>query len=326
VTEILTVAAPLDAEHLGWVSHLYGRADPKYRRTDVLEHLFTRTPEPSLHAFAVDDGPVGHCCVVPTPGRLGNDAFRCGKLEALFIEESHRGRRPDGRVVVGDLLSRLYAFADEHEIELIHALATHEIGRVIRFTPLDGVGERSFVSAIRARGPAAALASAQRTARAAGAARRPSFELREPTVADVDLVEASLPRPGSWAVLPADSWDWYCTSPLVRVLETPRSRVLVQLPGSEREPFRLVAWSGQDVREALDVVWAAGRVARSSGAPTLRFQPWDAPGGDGALARACRLTAFVPRDDLTRVWVRMRGNVPPRRDAAVSTPAFYLAF
>ena len=325
MTDIVTVAGPLNAEHLGWVSRLYGRADPKYRRTDVLEHLFTRTAEPSLHAFAVDDGPVGHCCVVPTPGRLGSDPLRCGKLEALFVEESHRGRRPDGRVVVGELLSRLYAFADNRGIELVHALATPEIGRVIQFTPLDGVGARSFVSALRSRGPAVALASAQRAARAS-AARRPSFELREPNAEDVDLVETAPPQSGRWAVLPGDSWDWYRVSPLVRVLETRGARALVQLPASEREPFRLVAWHGRGLRDALDLVWAAGQAARRAGAATLRFQPWDAAGGDGALARACRLTAFVRRDDLTRIWVRMRGNAPPRPDAAVSTPAFYLAF
>ncbi len=70
MVEIVTLAGPLEPERLRWVADVYGRADPKFERTDVLEHLYTRSPAGGgLHAFALDDGrPVGHCSVVPHAG------------------------------------------------------------------------------------------------------------------------------------------------------------------------------------------------------------------------------------------------------------------
>jgi hypothetical protein len=332
VTEILTLTGPLEARKLAWVSDLYGRVDPKYRRTDVLEHLFTATREPALHAFAVDgDRPVGHCCVVPTPGRLGSDPLRAGKLEALFIEESHRGRRSGKPPVVATLLERLYAFADEQGLELVHALATPEIGRVIGFTALDGVGEQSHVAAIGPVSvPASALGSAQRAARALLGARS-RFELRTPTDADADLVDAPLPPAGRWAVAPADAWDWYLRSPLLRVLTVSgrhASRALVQLPGSPHEPFRLVSWRPEraGLPTAFALLRAAGDASHETGAATLRFQPWSSPAADGALQCACRLTGFLRRGDLTRVWIRTRSRELAASAQPVSTPSFYLAF
>jgi hypothetical protein len=332
VTEILTLAGPLEPRKLAWISDLYGRVDPKYRRTDVLEHLFTATREPALHAFAVDgERTVGHCSVVPTPGRLGGDPLRAGKLEALFIEETHRGRRSGQEPVVATLLTRLYAFADEQGLELVHALATPEIGRVIRFTALDGVGAPSHVAAIApVNVPARALGGAQRAVRAL-AGGRTRFELRPPTEADGDLVDAPLPPPGRWAIAPADAWDWYCRSPLLRVLTVSGrhgSRALVQLPGSPHEPFRLVSWRPEHtgLPAALALLQAAGNASGEAGAATLRFQPWTSPAANGELGRACRLTGFVRRNDLTRVWIRKRSGEPADPARAVSTPSLYLAF
>jgi hypothetical protein len=334
VTEIVTLAGPLEPRKLSWISDLYGRVDPKYRRTDVLEHLFTATREPALHAFAVDGSrPVGHCCVVPTPGRVGPSPLRAGKLEALFIEESHRGRQSGQPPVVATLLTRLYAFADEQGLELVHALATPEIGRVIRFTALDGVGERSHVAAASAQGrPAKTLAATQRLLlelEAAGTGSR--FELRTPTQEDVGLVEARTAAEGRWTVAPKDAWSWYVESPLLRVLEVAGrhgSRALVQLPGSPREPFRLVGWRPErpGLRSALALLRAAGRAARESGAATVRFQAWNSPAANGALKRACRVAGFVRRPDLTTVWVRTRRPELARADAVVSTPSLYLGF
>jgi hypothetical protein len=334
MTEIRTLAGPLEPGKLAWVSGLYGRVDPKYQRTDVLEHLFTATREPTLHAFAVDgERPVGHCCVVPTPGRLGGAPLRAGKLEALFIEESHRGRREGQPPVVATLFERLYAFVDEQGLELVHALATPEIGRVIRFTPLDGVGERSHVAAASAGTLSTrTLAAAQRLLlelEAAGTDSR--FELRPPTHGDIDLAEARSPAEGRWTVDPADAWSWYVDSPLLRVLElagSHGSRALVQLPGSPWEPFRLVGWRSErpGSRSALALLRAAARAARQEGAATLRFQPWDSPAANGALERACRLAGFVRRPDLTTVWVRTGRPELARADAVVPTPSLYLGF
>jgi hypothetical protein len=180
VTEILTVAGP-GADQLDWVARLYGQADPKYRDPAFLEHLFLRNPiGPSLHAFAVEgETPVGHICIVRTRARYGPEDLPAGKLEGLWVEASHRGRRAAGDRLVRVLLSKLYAFADDQGIELVHALATPHIGRIIGFTPLSPVGARSLVSVVSPRGVAGrALALAQRVVREAAAAPVRSAGLR----------------------------------------------------------------------------------------------------------------------------------------------------
>jgi hypothetical protein len=330
VTEILTVAG-LDAERLDWVSSLYGRVDPKYREREFVEHLFLHNPiGPSLHAFAVDDGrAVGHCCVVRTAACVGETAVAAGKLEALFLEESHRGRTGDAEPVVQRLLTQLYAFSDAQGIELVHALATPRIGRVIGFDALDGVGARTFVSVVRADGAAAgALALGQAALRRAAAPRRGRQVVRRAEAADRELVEVPTPGPRRWAIVAGDAWDWYRGSPLIRVLELRDSRALVQLPAAGHEPLRLVGWRAErpSLPAALRLVAAVGRVAREHGAATLRFQPWLGPSGNGALARACRLVGFVRREDLTTVWLHTTRRELAQPGAPVSTPFLYLGF
>jgi hypothetical protein len=338
--EIVTVEGPLDDERLGWVMDLYGRADPKYRRRDVAEHLLTQSPAgPALHGFAVADGRgVGHCCVVPLPARRGDEPLRSGKLEALYLEEAHRGRPARGEPVVVSLLSQLYAFADERGIAIIHAYATPTIGRIIGFTPLDGVGEPSLVSVVspardsRVRGAAErTLSSGQRLARAAAGAGGMPGTVRSATVSDLDLVSASMPPPGTWTSIADDAWDWYCSSPLVRVLELSGaggSRALVQVPGAAHEPVRLIGWRPErnGLRSALRLLAAVGRMAREIGAPTLRFQPWVSEAGDGDLRRACRLVGFVPRADLSTLWVRTPEFELARPARIAPTPLFFLGF
>ena len=123
MVEIVTCEGPLDADRLGWIADLYGRVDPKYAETAFLEHLFSHAPAgPALHAFALaDERPVGHCAVVPM--FAGNDVrtLLCGKVEALFVEEGHRGRRRDAPPVAVQMRDRLYELASEKGIELLHA-------------------------------------------------------------------------------------------------------------------------------------------------------------------------------------------------------------
>ncbi len=330
MTEILTVAG-LDDERVRWVADLYGNADPKYRDRAFLEHLLLRNPVgPSLHAFALDgERPVGHCCVIRTSARLGDADLPSGKLEALWVEASHRGRGADGETLVRTLLTRLYAFSDANGIGLVHALATPRIGRVIAFTPLRPVGERSRVGVVAGGSlPASALGLAQRAAREAGAAPVGPVALRPAAVEDADLAEIPTPAAGRWAIVGDGAWDWYRASPLIRVLEVGSSRALVQLPASPHEPLRVVGWRSDrpGVREGLRVLAAAGRLARANGASTIRFQPWDGRSGDGSLARACRVAGLVPRDDLTTVWVHSPDPDLVRPEAAVSTPFLYLGF
>jgi hypothetical protein len=347
MVELVTVEGPLERPLLRSIANLYGRADPKYLRDDVLDHLFVRNPAgPALHGFALDNGrPVGHCAVVPMRARRGNGELLSGKLEALYLEESHRGRPSEKQPIVLELLDRLYAHADERGIELIHALATPRIGGVIGFLPLDGVGKRTLVSLTGAQadpGPQRrhwqAFAAAQAGVRELGyavakiAARRPrTTTLSTPTADDADLVEGPPARPGRWTVVAADSWGWYRSSPLLRVLEIPGPdgcRALLQVPGAPGEPVRVIGWrpARSGLVPALVLLGAAGRLALHSGAPTLRFQPWDSPAGNGMLERACRLLGFIARPDVTTIWVRTHDPGLARADAVVPTPLLYVGF
>src|SRR5438132_12144122 len=152
MVEIVTCEGPLDADRLGWIADLYGRVDPKYAETAFLEHLFSHAPAgPALHAFALaDERPVGHCAVVPM--FAGNDVrtLLCGKVEALFVEEGHRGRRGDAPPVAVQMRDRLYELASEKGIELLHAYVRPEVGRILDLTPIR-VGERSLVAIVQPR-------------------------------------------------------------------------------------------------------------------------------------------------------------------------------
>jgi GNAT superfamily N-acetyltransferase len=342
MVEIVTVEGPLEPRRLGWIADLYGRADAKYCRPEILDHLFTRSPAgPGLHAFALDEGrPVGHCAVVPMRARCSTRELRCGKLEALFVDESYRGRRSGAEPVVRAMLARLYAVADEQGFDLLHAYVTPRVGRVIGFLPLAGVGEQTLVTVIRpgSRAATAPLAAAQGAVRelaymlAKGAVRRPGeATLRPLTGDDAELADGAPPPPGRWTLLAEDAWDWYRSSSLLRVLELsgPHGcRALIQVPGSPGEPVRLIGWRPERARllSAILLLGAVGRVARRSGATTFRFQPWGSPAGNGTLKQACRLLGFVPRNDLTTLWVRTRDPSLARAEAVVPTPLFYLAF
>jgi hypothetical protein len=342
--EIVTVAGPLEPARLGWVADLYANADPKFRRRDVLQHLFVDSPAgPGLHAFALDRGrPVGHCAVVPLRTRLGSGELRSGKLEALWVEADYRGRQAGGATLVRGLLDRLYGLADEGGFVLVHGIATERIGGVIRYVPLGRVGEPSLVAAFRSSAVAAGretlaaggLVAAQRTLR--GLARVVVRRLDEAVVraagaADIDLAEAPPPPEGRWTILAADAWDWYRASPLVRVLELAGRhgcRALVQLPGVPGQALRLIGWRAErdGIVPALSLLAAAGRLAQTSGAATLRFQPWASPAGDGRLRRACRLLGLVPRHDLTMLWVRTSDPTFENPQAVIPTPLLYLGF
>ena len=320
MTEVVAVEGPLEPARLQAVGDLYAKADPKFARPDVVRHLFVDSPAgAALHGLAIDgERVVGHSCVVPLRTRLGAGELRSGKLEALWIEPAYRGRRPDGGTLIRELYDRLYAFADEQGFALVHALATERIGGVIRFHPLGEVGEPSLVATLSA---PRALAAAQRLLRAP--VRTSVSSLRAPEDADVDLVSAQPPPEGRWTVLGADAWDWYRASPLLRVLELPQARALVQLPGVAGQPLRVIGWRGE---KALALVAAAARVAAEHAAGSIRFQPWAAPPGDGELRRACRLLGFVPRRDLTSLWVRTADPALQHADAVVPSPLLYLAF
>lgn len=342
--ELLTVAGPLEPDRLSWVAELYGAVDGRYRRPDYLAHLFAAGPlGPALHAFALAEGePVAHCAVVPMRARRARGAFRCGKVEALVVAESHRGRRTGEQPVVLTLLDGLFAFAYEQGIELLHAFVREEVGRVFRGFAALGTGEPTLVGVTNAgtlatatmRRKGALLGVGQRVLAAPVSAlgRSARASLRQATGDDADLAETPGPPPAGWTVAGEDAWEWYCSSPFVRVLEIsgPHGcRALVQLPGAPGDPLRLASWRPErpGLRSALLLTAAAAQIARGAGASTVRFQPWRGQIGDGSLGRACRLLGFVRRSDFTTLYVQSPGAPElARAEAVQSTPFLYLGF
>jgi hypothetical protein len=347
MVEIVTFKGPLDTDRLGWIAALYGRVDPKYAELAFLEHLFSRAPAgPALHVFALaDDRPVGHCAVVPM--LAGNDVrtLLCGKVEALFVDESCRGRRGDAPPVAMQMRDRLYELAGEKGIELLHAYVRPEVGRILDLTPIR-VGERSLVAVVRPwdlnlrgqRAVAVVLGSLQSVLRAIAAvflwrwSRTSSVVgLRLPAPEDIDLVSVPPPTDGRWSVLVQSAWEWHCSSPYLRVLEIAGargSRALVQLPGSSGEALRLIGWlpRRKGPAPALLLLGAVFRLARRRGAGTVRFQPTAGRENDATLRRACRLLGYLARDDFTTLYVRSQDAMLGRANAVAASPLFYLGF
>ena len=314
------VDGPLDTTRLESICRLYGAVDPKYRSPAYVAHLFDESPAgPGLHAFAVDEGrAVGHVAVARTLARHGTRPLSAGKLEALVVAPSHRGGPAP---IVRTMLDRLYARADEVGVDLIHAYVSPPIGRIIRFARLDDVGRPSVVAVVRPRSAAErVLAAVQRAAIAV--APRVETVVRRVGEDDRDLLETPARREEAWAVVGDGALDWYARSPHVRVVELAEgSRLLVQLPGSSQDPLRVAGWRAgrSGTSHAVSAIAAAFHLAREAGASTLRVHSPD-------IAGSARLLGFVPRRDLTTLWVRARDPSLARRDAVVATPFLYLGF
>jgi GNAT superfamily N-acetyltransferase len=345
VIDVKVEDGPLDALRLGWVARLYGDVDPRFRDQGFLEHLLVRGPAgPAMHSFALAGGdPVGHAAIVPTPARRGDHPLLAGKLEALVVTEAFRGRQAGDVPVARTLLKRLYERADAVGFDLIHAYVSPPVGRVIGFTRLDGVGSPSLVALIRPRGVAAGrrdaaesvLRHAQAAARrVAGLALRIVGEqsvepiVRPAEAGDTDLLDTPRVPPGSWAVVAENSFEWYASTPSIRVLELTgpfASRALIQLPEAPNEPFRVAAWHAPTPRprSAARFLLAAADLAEQTGAGTLRLQ---VPQPDASLGRAARALGFVRRHDLTTLWVRTHDPSLSQPTAVVPTAMLYLGF
>lgn len=345
MTEIVKIKGPLDDEQLGWLAGLYGAVDDKYASLDYVRHQFAGNPYGwAAHAFAVDDGrAVGHTGVVPFAARLGDDAFTVGKLEALVVDPTYRGRRlDDGESIAIGVLRSCYAFGHECGIDVLFGLAPPNITPIhVRAgcTRVDAkaptyvlVTHPGRVGVDWSRGRRAAvagLAALQNTLVAGASAATfgaDDGELDLPAEADADLAHAST-RAGEWTVSGDDAWDWYVGSGVLRALEIPGrngSRAILRL--RERDSIQVVAWRARrpGLRPAFQLLSSLRRLARRTGSPTVRFQPWDGNGGNGDLARACRVLGLVRREEAELV---VHTSDPSFDELAIRmTPFFYVTF
>jgi hypothetical protein len=147
-----------------------------------------------------------------------------------------------------------------------------------------------------------------------------------PEASDTTLATASADG-NAWTVSGADAWDWYVGSGVLQVVEVPGrrgSRALVKL--APDETVQLVSWqpSRPSAGAAILLLGSLARLARGSGAPTLRFQPWRGGADEVQLARACRRLGFVQRPEVGLVV----HSADPRFDEArlELTPFFYVTF
>jgi hypothetical protein len=315
--------------------------------------LFVENPAGrSLHAFAHDGAAVvGHCSILPVAARLGERAIVSGKVEAFFVDERYRGARTGGRerALALDLLAAVSDLADEEGLDVLHAFVTPRVGALFELIGYRrmAVDARAYVLVSNPSALARRAASATRTAAmfglfvtqnavlslayagaqlASGRSRRPRLE--HPTAADAGLVTAE-PPPTRWTISGSDSWDWYADSGLLRAVEVPGRygcRAIIGLDDSHGEPLHLVAWrpARRGVLPALLLLGALGRIARGTSAPMVRFLPWPAKEGNGALERACRLVGFVPRGDLS-LYVRWPDSAFAGIEVQL-TPFFYLTY
>jgi hypothetical protein len=349
MTELVRVRGPLGPAELESISALYGPVDHKYESVDYVGHQFVDNPFGwSVHVFVKDgERAVGHCGVVPFRARLSGEAVTVGKLEALAVEPAFRGRREDGGSTATDLLSALYAFAHEEGLPVLFGLAPPGVDRIhVRAGCRQvAVHRPAFVliartSAFASQQPsrrrrigAWILALAQRlglfaataSVRLATASFQPAA-VTTPEASDATLATASADG-NAWTVSGADAWDWYVGSGVLQVVEIPGrrgSRALVKL--APDETVQIVSWrpGRASTAAAILLLGSLVRLARRSGAPTLRFQPWRGDADEARLARTCRRLGFVQRPEVDLVV----HSADPRFDEArlELTPFFYVTF
>lgn len=348
MTEIVTVRGPLGEERLGWVASLYGAVDAKYASLDYVRHQFDANPFGwSVHAFVMEgERAVGHCAAVPFRAQFAGSEAAFGKIEAVVLAESHRGRRlEDGRSLAVAMLAAMYEAAHGHGLDLLFGLAPPGVSAVharagCERRPLTAptyvaVATPSAAAVAGARRLAyRSLASAQHMALATAArfvdpAGRRRAEPRPLEPNDEQLSTAASPPADAWTVSGADAWHWYAGSGLLHAVETTGrfgARALVVLSSNPGADVQLVAWRphGRPLPSAFVLLAALAQLAEERGARTLRFQPWAGPAGDGALTRACRMVGLVARPE-TELVLHARDAALLAADVQL-TPFFYVTF
>ena len=140
--ELKLIRGPLDVRWLGAIAGLYGEFNRKYRDPGFCRDLFNGNPYGySLHAFVVDgEGEaVGHYAVVPLDVVREGQRRRAGKGEAFVVRPDRRadsvavgGAEP---IAIGMAMPlHLYRYALDQGMELVHMIASQEVGLIHRMT------------------------------------------------------------------------------------------------------------------------------------------------------------------------------------------------
>jgi hypothetical protein len=348
--EVQAIRGPLDDDRLEWVTRLYGVVDAKYASLDFARHQFVDNEFGwSVHSFALDDGvPVGHTAIVPFRARCGDRFVTAGKIEAVVVAESHRGRRTAaGKSIALEVLQTAYAGGHEHGVDVLFGLAPPRVAAIHaragcrrvsvpaetwvllshpRLAAREWERKRRIAAIVLSAAQQAILGAAYVLARIAnlglGHAR-----VESPVATDVELaVAADVPAP-RWTISGADAFDWYTSSGLLHAVEIggPFGARALVLVGAPRTSVQIVAWRPRrrGLLPAILLLGSGLRIARGLGAPMLRFQPWQGSGGDGSLATACKLLGFARRPETELV---IHDGEPPLGAEVELTPFFYVTF
>jgi hypothetical protein len=164
--ELELTRGPLHERRLRAVAELYGRFNRKYGDPGFCRRLFDENPQgPSLHALVLD-GPgevVGHYAIVPLDVLRDGQRRRAGKGEAFVVRPDRRAATLSvGRaepIPIGLAMPlHLYRYALDQGLELVHMIASPEVGLIHRMTGCRSVAVPSLRAglAIRPGGPAPA--------------------------------------------------------------------------------------------------------------------------------------------------------------------------
>jgi hypothetical protein len=136
--EITIIKGPLGEELLQAIARMYGSHDKKYSSVRFCRTVFNENPSGySFHAFAKDhDKIVGHYAVIPVEICARGKAEMSAKGEALFLESDYRSEsilngNKDTPLGIG-LAARLYDFALQQDIRVVHVIADSSIGVIHR--------------------------------------------------------------------------------------------------------------------------------------------------------------------------------------------------
>jgi hypothetical protein len=136
--EITVMKGPLGEDLLQAITTTYGSHDRKYSSLSFCRTVFNENPSGySLHAFARDkDRIVGHYAVIPVEICGRGKRELSGKGEALFLERRYRSeliRNGNEDLPLGiGLAVRLYNFALQQDIAVVHVIADSNVGVIHR--------------------------------------------------------------------------------------------------------------------------------------------------------------------------------------------------